>query len=133
MACEPAVFVYRAWSVVISKHLDDGFVTGLPEKVEEVLRAVGRRFLLKIEPELQTGQETMYVGQALTKIEGGFALRPSAKLINNLSKTLNLTKASDVSTPCIKQEMRRESEKEFDFGGGVVGTEGGRHLAVHRP
>jgi hypothetical protein len=103
MVCEPAVFVNKAWDVVISKHVDDGLVTGPPDKVEAVLRALGQLFFLKVAPELQTGQETMYRGRVLTKIEGGFAYRPSAKLINNFLEAFNLTKASAVRAPCIKQ------------------------------
>ncbi len=70
MVCEPAVFVNKAWDVLISKQVDDGLVTGPPDKVEAVLCALGQLFILKVEPELQTGQETMYIGRVLTKIEG---------------------------------------------------------------
>ena len=59
----------------------------------------------------------MYLGRVLTKIEGGFALRPSAKLINNYLEVLNLQKAAAVSRICVKQEMRRENEKELDLEG----------------
>ena len=69
---------------------------------------------MKIEPVLQTGHETMYLGRVLTKVEGGFAIRPSARLINSYLEALNLKKASPVTTPCTKQEMRRENEKELD-------------------
>ncbi len=57
------------------------------------------------------------MGRVLTKVEGGFALRPSAKLINNYLEVLSLTKAAAVSTPCTKQEMRRENEKKLDLEG----------------
>ena len=36
MVCEPAVFVNKAWDVVISKHVDDGRVSGPPGEVEAV-------------------------------------------------------------------------------------------------
>ena len=57
------------------------------------------------------------MGRVLTKIEGGFALRTSAKLINNFLEAFNSTKASAVRTPCVKQEMRQENEKELDLEG----------------
>ncbi len=50
----------------------------------------------------------------LTKVEGGFALRPSAKLTNDYFEVLNLTEAA-ASTSCAKQETRRESEQELDL------------------
>ncbi len=60
------------------------------------------------------------LGLVLSKVEGCFALRPSAKLINIYLEALNLTKASAVSTPCIKQDMRRENEQELDLEGAAL-------------
>ncbi len=102
------MFCFEKWDVITCKHVGDGLVTGPEAKVEKVLASLSKQFLLKIEPELQTGQETMYLGRVLTKLEHGFALRPAARLYENFLLALGPTTSSAAGTPCAKQELCRE-------------------------
>ncbi len=110
LVSRPAVF----W--VISKHVDNGLVNGPPPRDEQVLEALGKPALLKIEPELQTGQQTVYLG----------------RVIENLLQSLGLGQSSAVRTPCAKQELRKEDEKLLPAEVGVVGAELRGNFALHR-
>ena len=89
LVSKPAVF----W--VISENVDDGLVNGPPPRDEQVLETLGKPPLLKIEAELQTGQQTVYLG----------------RVIENFLQALGLGQSSAVRTPCAKQEFRKEDEK----------------------
>ena len=64
---EPAVFHDSKLDVTISKHVDDGLVVGPEENVKKVLKLLGHHLLLKIEPELEIGEETKYVGRIIRR------------------------------------------------------------------
>ena len=59
----------------MSKHVDDGLITGPAEKLTEVIMELRQFFLLKVTEILREGQIEKYLGRLITKIPTGFSLK----------------------------------------------------------
>ena len=72
LVSDPSVYVERVKKCALSKHVEDGLITGPKIEVTQALVDLKQHFLLKVTDYLTEGQTEKYLGRFITRIATGF-------------------------------------------------------------
>ena len=102
----------------MSKHVDDGLVTGPKADIAQTLVELKQHFLLKVTDYMSEGQTEKYLGRFITRIATGFSIKCNPALIASMAELLGLSGLTTaVPTPGVKTDARVEGEEALDETG----------------
>ena len=118
LVSDPSVYVERKKKCAMSKHVDDGLVTGPKADVAQTLVELKQHFLLKVTDYMSEGQTEKYLGRFITRIATGFSIKCNPALIASMAELLGLSGLTTaVPTPGVKTDARVEGEEALDEAG----------------
>ena len=110
---DPALF-NSAFTVLISKHVDDGLVVVEGKLMDKLLADLGKYFLLEVSDTMRDGDCHIYLGRDVFNIPGSFRVRCRPVLIDKLLEITGMSSAAAMPTPGCKADAKADGEEEID-------------------
>ena len=113
-------------------YVDDIILVGVPEETERVFADICERMRMREVGRLsQVGDFGKFLGREVKKIDGGYALRGSETLIDELVRRTGVQSGHAVGTPAVKYSGKEIARSEELEGAEATAYRGVAGLAIH--
>ena len=104
---DPSVYVERKRKCAMSKHVDDGLVTGPKADVAQTLVELKQHFLLKVTDYMSEGQTEKYLGRFMNEDRHGFLHQVQPRSHCEHGGVVGLVRSHDSSSYAGCQDRRQ--------------------------